>query len=57
MQPEESLMEYDQTPNPLRKELGEEEFWEEEFLMEGKKMKIPIRPGLAITLNRRALEK
>lgn len=52
LNPEESLMEYDRTPNPLRDELVEEE-----FLLAGTKMKIPFRPGLGVTLNRKALEK
>ncbi len=52
LNPEESLMEYDRTPNPLRHELIEEE-----FLMEGTKMPIPFRPGLGVTLNRKAMEK
>lgn len=50
--PEESLMEFDRTANPLRIELVEEE-----FEMEGTKMKIPRRPGLGITLNKKAVEK
>jgi D-galactarolactone cycloisomerase len=52
LMPEQSLMEYDRTPNPLREELVEEK-----FEMEGTRMKIPSRPGLGITLNRKALEK
>jgi D-galactarolactone cycloisomerase len=52
LNPEESLMEYDRTPNPLRNELVEEEFF-----MEGTKMLIPFRPGLGITLNRKTIEK
>lgn len=52
LNPEESLMEYDQTPNPLRNELVEEE-----FMLTGTKMKIPFKPGLGITLNRKILEK
>lgn len=52
LHPEQSLMEYDRTPNPLREELVEEK-----FEMEGTRMKIPSRPGLGITLNRKALEK
>ncbi len=52
LNPEESLMEYDRTPNPLRNELVEEE-----FLMDGTKMIIPFRPGLGITLNRKTVEK
>jgi len=52
LKPEESLMEFDRTANPLRIELVEEE-----FEMEGTKMKIPRRPGLGITLNRKALKK
>jgi D-galactarolactone cycloisomerase len=45
-------MEFDRTANPLRIELVEEE-----FEMEGTKMKIPRRPGLGITLDREALKK
>jgi D-galactarolactone cycloisomerase len=52
LNPEESLMEFDRTANPLRTELVEEEFG-----MEGTKMKIPCRPGLGITLNKKAVEK
>jgi D-galactarolactone cycloisomerase len=52
LHPEESLIEYDRTPNPLREELVEEKFG-----MEGTRMEIPVRPGLGITLNRKAMEK
>jgi D-galactarolactone cycloisomerase len=52
LNPEESLMEFDRTANPLRTELVEES-----FEMEGTRMVIPRRPGLGIRLNRRAMEK
>jgi D-galactarolactone cycloisomerase len=52
LNPEQSLIEYDRSPNPLREELVEER-----FEMDGTKMKIPVRPGLGVTLNRKALEK
>ncbi len=50
--PEESLIEYDRSPNPLREELIEEG-----FEMDGTKLVIPRRPGLGVTLNRKALQK
>lgn len=50
--PEESLIEYDRSPNPLREELIEET-----FEMEGTRIIIPRRPGLGVTLNRKALQK
>jgi D-galactarolactone cycloisomerase len=50
--PEESLIEFDHSPNPLRTELGEES-----IKTEGTKVLIPDKPGIGITLNREALEK
>lgn len=52
LNPEESLIEFDRSPNPLREELVEEE-----FEMEGTKLIIPTKPGLGINLDRKALEK
>jgi len=50
--PEDSLIEYDRSPNPLREELIEES-----FEMDGTKIIIPTGPGLGVTLNRAALQK
>jgi D-galactarolactone cycloisomerase len=50
--PEESLIEYDRSPNPLREELIEER-----FEMDGTKIIIPKGPGLGVTLNRKVLNK
>ena len=50
--PEESLIEYDRSPNPLREELIEER-----FEMEGTKIIIPRGPGLGVTLNRKELNR
>jgi len=52
LNPEESLIEFDRSPNPLREELVEEK-----FEMEGTKIIIPTKPGLGINLDRKALEK
>lgn len=52
LKPEESLIEFDRTPNPLRVELVEEK-----FEMEGTKIIIPKRTGLGINLNPKALNK
>jgi D-galactarolactone cycloisomerase len=51
LNPEESLIEFDRSPNPLREELVEEE-----FEMEGTKIIIPTKPGLGISLDRKALQ-
>lgn len=51
LKPEESLIEFDRSPNPLREELVEEE-----FEMEGTKIIIPTKPGLGISLDRKALQ-
>jgi D-galactarolactone cycloisomerase len=48
--PEESLIEFDRSPNPLREELVEEE-----FLMDGTRLLIPERPGLGVTLNKEVM--
>ncbi len=50
--PEESLIEYDRSPNPLREELIEER-----FEMDGTRIIIPTGPGLGVTLNRKAMDK
>jgi D-galactarolactone cycloisomerase len=50
--PEESLIEFDRSPNPLREELVEEE-----FIMEGTRLLIPERPGLGVTLNKAVVKK
>jgi D-galactarolactone cycloisomerase len=50
--PEESLIEFDRSPNPLREELVEEE-----FIIEGTRLLIPERPGLGVTLNKAVVKK
>ncbi|MGD9291128.1 MAG: mandelate racemase/muconate lactonizing enzyme family protein [Desulfobacterales bacterium] len=50
--PEESLIEFDRSPNPLREELVEEE-----FNIEGTRLLIPERPGLGVTLNKAVVKK
>jgi D-galactarolactone cycloisomerase len=50
--PEESLIEFDRSPNPLREELVKEE-----FIMEGTRLLIPERPGLGVTLNKAVVKK
>jgi D-galactarolactone cycloisomerase len=50
--PEESLIEYDRSPNPLREDLVEER-----FEMEGTRIIIPKGPGLGVTLNKKELNR
>ncbi|MGD9137451.1 MAG: enolase C-terminal domain-like protein [Desulfobacterales bacterium] len=50
--PEESLIDFDRSPNPLRKELVQEK-----FEMIGTSIVIPDRPGIGVTLNRNAMGK
>ena len=50
--PEESLIEFDRSPNPLREELVQEK-----FEMIGTSIVIPDRPGIGVTLNRGAIGK
>jgi len=52
LNPEESLIEFDRSPNPLREELVTEE-----FEMSATSIIIPTRPGIGVTLNRDAMEK
>jgi D-galactarolactone cycloisomerase len=46
------LIDFDRSPNPLRKELVQEK-----FEMIGTSIVIPDRPGIGVTLNRNAMGK